>query len=256
MPIAPGTPDRQVDAGDPQRLRPPGGEGSAGDIPPRTQPAPQPVTYADPTATRWTTPPWAESHSPDEPRAMQPYADWTQPEIVYPPGEKVLDDGAILASAGQRLLAGAIDGVIVLAVTAVAWIPWYPTLLAGGFSGGTDSTSGGIAIPLTLLSLAVRFVYNVGFLAWKQATPGKLSLGMVVRRRAEPRLTISDVLKRQILDLGATLLSFSSSSAWVVTALDPAWLLWDPKRQTLHDRIAGTVVVLKGATRPAPRDPR
>ena len=33
--------------------------------------------------------------------------------------------------------------------------------------------------------------------------------------------------------------------AAVLNVLDPAWLLWDPKRQTLHDKVAETVVVLK-----------
>ncbi len=254
MPTTPGTPDRQVDADDPQGLRPPDAQGSAGDIAPLAQPAPPPVTYADPTATPWTAPPWADS--PDEPRAIQPYETWTQPEPIYPLGEKVLDDGAVLASAGQRLLASVIDGFIVLVIMAVAWIPWYGILAVEVFSGGTETESGPTSILLTLISLAIRLVYTVGFLAWKQATPGKMILGMEVRRLAEPKLTFGDVLKRQILDVVTTLLSFVSSPASVISALDPAWLLWDPKRQTLHDKIAGTVVVLKGATRPAPRDLR
>jgi uncharacterized RDD family membrane protein YckC len=251
-----GAPGRNVDPDDPQGLRPRDGDGSAADVWPLTQPGPPPVAYADPTTTPWASPPWAGHDAANEPRTIQPYADWTQPEIVYPADEKVLDDGAILASAWQRLLASVIDGVILFAITAVVWIPWYPTLLAGGFSDATDTTFNTTTVLLTLLSLTVRFVYNVGFLTWKQATPGKMIVGLEVRRLAEPRLTVGDVLKRQILDVGATLLSFSSSSAWVITALDPAWLLWDPKRQTLHDRIARTVVVLKGATRLAPRDLR
>ncbi len=186
---------------------------------------------------------------------MQPYATWTQPEPIYP-GEKVLDDGAVLASAVQRLLASVIDGFIVFVIMAVAWIPWYGILAVEVFSGGTETESGPTSILLTLIALAVRLVYNVGFLAWKQATPGKMIVGLEVRRLAEPKLTLGDILKRQILDVGATLLSFGSSSAWVVSVLDPAWLLWDPKRQTLHDRIARTVVVRKGATRLAPRDLR
>ena len=35
----------------------------------------------------------------------------------------------------------------------------------------------------------------------------------------------------------------------VVRLLDPAWLLWDPKRQALHDKVADTVVVLRNPQR-------
>jgi uncharacterized RDD family membrane protein YckC len=30
-----------------------------------------------------------------------------------------------------------------------------------------------------------------------------------------------------------------------LSLLDPAWLLWDAKRQALHDKVADTVVVLR-----------
>ena len=37
--------------------------------------------------------------------------------------------------------------------------------------------------------------------------------------------------------------------ASVLSFLDPAWLLWDPKRQALHDKVADTVVVLRNPQR-------
>ena len=37
----------------------------------------------------------------------------------------------------------------------------------------------------------------------------------------------------------------------IVGILDPLWLLWDPCRQTLHDKVAGTVVVTTRRRRPA-----
>jgi uncharacterized RDD family membrane protein YckC len=36
---------------------------------------------------------------------------------------------------------------------------------------------------------------------------------------------------------------FSMFSCSVVALLDGLWPLWDPKRQTLHDKIAGSVVI-------------
>lgn len=248
------TPGWYVDLQDPQVLRWFDGEGWTADVSPLSQPDPPPVvTYADPAATPWATPPWAEARPPLDPRTLQPQAAWTQPGPTSPPGGGVLSDGAILAEWWQRLLASMLDSLIVLVVVALAWIPWYGDLLAEVFSGAAQTPFSPTAIVLPLISMAVRFVYNVGFLAWKQATPGKMALGMVVRRLPDPQLTLGDVLKRQSLDVGATLISFVSSPASIVTALDPAWLLWDPKRQTLHDKIAGTVVVMKSTTMLAPR---
>ena len=61
-----------------------------------------------------------------------------------------------------------------------------------------------------------------------------------------------DALKRQAIDVVTTLLSlvpFVGLFAPIVRLLDPAWLLWDPKRQALHDKVADTVVVLRNPQR-------
>ena len=61
-----------------------------------------------------------------------------------------------------------------------------------------------------------------------------------------------DALKRQAIDAVTTLLSLVpllGLFAPVVRFLDPAWLLWDPKRQALHDKVADTVVVLRNPQR-------
>ena len=62
-----------------------------------------------------------------------------------------------------------------------------------------------------------------------------------------------DALKRQAIDGVTTLLSLvpllsACSPPWC-GFLDPAWLLWDPKRQALHDKVADTVVVLRNPQR-------
>jgi uncharacterized RDD family membrane protein YckC len=78
-------------------------------------------------------------------------------------------------------------------------------------------------------------------------------VGTVVRRVGAPgKLTVVDALKRQAIDAGTTLLSLVpllGLFAPVLRFLDPAWLLWDPKRQALHDKVADTVVVLRNPTR-------
>ena len=41
------------------------------------------------------------------------------------------------------------------------------------------------------------------------------------------------------------IVSFGSfvPGAWLITLLDDLWMLWDRQRQTLHDKVAGTIVV-------------
>ena len=59
-------------------------------------------------------------------------------------------------------------------------------------------------------------------------------------------------LKRQAIQVGTSLLGlvpFVSVFASLLSLLDPAWLLWDPKRQALHDKVADTVVILKNPRR-------
>jgi uncharacterized RDD family membrane protein YckC len=166
----------------------------------------------------------------------------------------VLPDGAVLAEWWRRLVARLVDGLIIVVVVAIAWIPWYGDLLAqlDAMNGDPTATLGIMA----LLSGVISLVYDVGLLAWKQATLGKMLLGIVVRRATDPRLTVGDAFKRQILTAVGTLISLLSNGGSYLSLIDSAWLLWDPKRQTLHDKIAGTVVVLKSTTMLAPRDLR
>jgi uncharacterized RDD family membrane protein YckC len=78
-------------------------------------------------------------------------------------------------------------------------------------------------------------------------------MGTVVRRVAAPgRLSVLTALRRQVISVATSLLSlvpFASFLGSGLSILDPAWLLWDPKRQCLHDKVADTVVVLRNPGR-------
>ena len=110
-----------------------------------------------------------------------------------------------------------------------------------------------MSVPIAVISVLVSLVYQTVFLTTRGATPGKMVVGTVVRRVGGPgKLTVVDALKRQLIDIATTigsLVPLLGLFAPVVRFLDPAWLLWDPKRQCLHDKVADTVVVL--ATRTA-----
>jgi uncharacterized RDD family membrane protein YckC len=110
----------------------------------------------------------------------------------------------------------------------------------------TAEIAGPMAV-LGLIALVVSFVYNVGFLKWRAATPGKLLLGLRVRRRdVSGPLPWGTVLLRWLGQSWPSFLSLVPVLGAVVglyPIVDDLWPLWDGKRQALHDKVAGTNVV-------------
>jgi uncharacterized RDD family membrane protein YckC len=162
----------------------------------------------------------------------------------------VLPDGAVLAERWQRLVARLVDGIVLAVLIVLAFIPWLGPVIPKVVHISPPTS---MAFPIVVLAPLIYLVYEIGFLTWKQATPGKLLLGTAVRRLDEPRLTFGDVLKRQILTV-AILLAGVSGFLRLLALVSPAWLLWDHDRQTLHDKVAHTVVVLRGPRKPRATD--
>lgn len=186
---------------------------------------------------------------------------------AYAQRRDVLPDGAVLAQWWRRLLARILDSVITSVMAVIVAIPWLGPL----FTAVTDFIDASVAaaeaggampdqnayinellaasLPITIVSLVVGLLYETVFLVWRGATPGKMALGTVVRRVGGPgKLTVVDAIKRQLIGLATAVVGVVPVVGLlgsIVSILDPAWLLWDPKRQTLHDKVADTVVVLK-----------
>ena len=173
-------------------------------------------------------------------------------------------DGMVLAGWGERAAAALIDGVIQLVLQLAVWIPlvlvnsdrfrefgdrldeWSRHAEPDGFPFGIYSPLIPVAIELVAASLLVGAVYTIAFWRWKQATPGKLALGLRIRRREAPDFPWSSILLRYgfFLALGfAGLVPFVGYGTGLVQVLDYLWPLWDEKRQALHDKVAGTNVV-------------
>ncbi|MFL6079486.1 MAG: RDD family protein [Ornithinibacter sp.] len=183
----------------------------------------------------------------------------------------VLPDGAVLAEWWRRLVGRILDIIVITAITVVLAIPWLGSVFsamsdylqqvqAAAESGAAqpDQTAFteqilAVSLPIAVISVLVSLAYQTIFLTTRGATPGKMVVGTVVRRVAAPgKLTVVDALKRQLIDIGTTVLSLVpllGLFAPLLRALDPAWLLWDPKRQALHDKVADTVVVLRSSQR-------
>lgn len=186
---------------------------------------------------------------------------------AYAQRKDVLPDGAVLAEWWRRLLARILDSILTTVVALILSIPWLGPMFTAFTDFLTASIEAGesgspmpdqsayvtemlaASLPITIISLVVGLLYETAFLVWRGATPGKMVLGTVVRRVGSAgRLTLVDAIKRQLIGIGTAVLGLAPVVGLlgsVVSVLDPAWLLWDPKRQTLHDKVADTVVVLK-----------
>ncbi len=236
---------------------------------PGWHPDPVPPQAGQPLLLRyWDGTRWTEHTAPAQPPAStQGYAAGAPAAYPYattaPGGPRTTPDGVPLAGWGHRAGALLIDWVILSVLTAVLALPWLRDLVdsyrdwldqalndTGGGTPDTGRLQDDIARPLAVLAvitLAVQLVYHVGFLLWRQATPGKLALGLRVRLRERPGpMPLGTVLLRWVAQFGiriAGLLPLLGIISPVYLLLDYLWPLWDDKSQAIHDKVAKTNVV-------------
>jgi uncharacterized RDD family membrane protein YckC len=94
--------------------------------------------------------------------------------------------------------------------------------------------------PGNRLIVLLALIYHVGFWTWRASTPGGMILQLRVVRVDGKKLEFPESLVRGLTGI------FSL----VVAGLGFLWMLWDPERQTWHDRVAGTYVVKVPRTYP------
>jgi uncharacterized RDD family membrane protein YckC len=129
----------------------------------------------------------------------------------------------------RRVAAALIDGILVGIVSGIV------TAIAGAIS----DDAGLIA---QLLLIVAAYVYYAGMESSAyQATVGKIALGIQVTDLTGTRISFARALGRNLAEiLSAVLLLIG----YIMVA-------FTEKKQGLHDMIAGTLVVKKGATAPA-----
>jgi uncharacterized RDD family membrane protein YckC len=175
-------------------------------------------------------------------------------QYEYGPGPATTPDGQPLASWWQRVLAYLLDGLISFPLLMIAAVPvvssqwgavhrWFDDIQVTSANGTSApatpdlfrvTTLPGFTLVLSLF--AAQVLYQLVFLFWKRATPGKLIVGLRVRLRDSPDLPASAIFAR----VGSVLLL---GLCWIIGLLDYLWPLWDQQNQALHDKIAGTNVV-------------
>ena len=189
--------------------------------------------------------------------------------VVAPAARPTTPDGAPLAEWWQRLCAYLIDSPIVTVVAVTATFPLMVDMQArlSDLLTRLESDLSRSAEPPNMLgylrdcieilvppfigwmiaTLVVFAVYSSLMLRFKGATLGKMALGIGVRLRERPgRLPWSAILLRVVVQQGVLLTAVLPllylALSWF-PYLDAGWMLWDDKRQALHDKAAKTNVV-------------
>lgn len=236
-------------------------------------PDPQPtVPGAPPLQRYWDGQAWTEHLAPvEQPGFRQPsegsaaYPAGPGAGMAYYAGPPTTPDGVRLAGWWQRVGASLIDGLILLLVGGVLTFPLWRHVISdfGDFldkamaasRNGTPPPSSasfqrslvGAVLPIALINLGVNLVYTVGFLRWKQATPGKLVMGLRVRLRERPELPLPTILVRWAVQSAVPglvgLIPLIGTLTTLFRLLDDLWPLWDTTKQALHDKVAKTNVV-------------
>lgn len=171
-------------------------------------------------------------------------------------------DGYFLASFGQRVGAWFLDGLIKLFLNLIlgGWAiylavrPYVDQILADARAGRPSSVGFDIAPDLrwmtvfALIQGLVGLAYSVWFLTRPaQATPGKRAMSLHVRRMDGERMDVPTAGRRYVIPFlnavcgGLPYIASLTVGIWFV---DHALPLLDPRRQALHDKMAGTQVVV------------
>lgn len=210
-----------------------------GQVPPDRTGVPTPTTPM-PQGSGWQT------QSP----AQQSYYQQAPANTQWMHNIKTTADGVPLAPWGKRFAAWVVDGLILAVVGGI--ISWFATpRLSELFSQMVTAAQAGdqarlVEIQNELTGPAVQFslflwlvatAYCLVFWTTIAQTPGKMALGISVRRAAEPGpLPLGTAVMRRLVPLAGQFVPFLS-------LLDGLWPLWDDKRQALHDKVASTQVV-------------
>ncbi|MBW8481544.1 RDD family protein [Actinomadura parmotrematis] len=179
----------------------------------------------------------------DAPGAPGPY----DPAYGYgPPGHA--DPAAGLAGRWRRLGAAVLDSLLIGIVGNLVMLP-FPQFIEARTVNGQASLhfhAGGAGVQL--LVVVAQFFYYVIMHARFGQTLGKMALSIrVVREDDGGAVSFGQAAWRSGFNYLISLFTCG-----VGGLLDIAWILWDPRRQALHDKVAKTLVVAAPAGAPNP----
>jgi uncharacterized RDD family membrane protein YckC len=143
-----------------------------------------------------------------------------------------------------RALALLIDGLVLAVIEAPVLLPnvWLPVWrsLQETMRTGVRPPSH-VAYGWGLVGVAISYLYACVMIGRWNATVGKFAVGIRVRKANGEPAGWREAALRPLLETAISL--FRSSTVGIFSLVDYLWMVWDKQSQTLHDKIAGTIVV-------------
>lgn len=100
-----------------------------------------------------------------------------------------------------------------------------------------------LEVLLMLVTLYVGWLIWLAFAARRSQSPAKQLLGMYILTEEGVPVSAGRVWLREIVIEGLLFGLIGSFVFGLVGLVDALWILWDPNHQTLHDKLASTVVI-------------
>ena len=137
-----------------------------------------------------------------------------------------------LAGRWRRLFAGILDAIIVAIVSAPFGTSWE--MVWDSSKGVWDR----VPVQHALIASIISFLYYWLLHAfWNGQTLGKKLFGMRVVQENGSKITVGQAALRQVVEVVLSWL------CCIGGLLDLGWILFDPRKQALHDKAAKTLVV-------------
>ena len=228
-------------------------QGGQGQVPSDRAGAPT-ATTPMPQGSGWQ----GQSQAPQIPQQQAPQGYYQQApaNAQWMHNIRTTADGIPLAPWGKRFAAWLIDGIILGIASYLlirAFVPDYLTSIQRALDAAAaqDQTAmtrlindiAGEAVKAGLVTWVFSTLYCIAFWTTTAQTPGKMVLGISVRRTDAPGpLDVVTALRRRLLS-AIQLVPYISGIYFIIFLLDGLWPLWDDKRQALHDKVASTQVV-------------
>jgi uncharacterized RDD family membrane protein YckC len=157
-----------------------------------------------------------------------------------PPGSFVTPSGIPYAGWGIRLGGFLIDGVILYIVQVIiAAVLRHNNTLRVHFTMHPNNGNirhGSISFLVFIIAAVLFVIYGMVMIGSRGQTVGMMAVGIKATREDGGVVSFGQAFARALVQVVMTY-------TVIVILLSDLWPLWDPKRQTLHDKAVKTVVI-------------
>jgi uncharacterized RDD family membrane protein YckC len=141
----------------------------------------------------------------------------------------------------RRIASALIDLVVFSAISLPFLAPTLSRALEAQPNATKATFTAGEIRVITVVTIVVQVTYMTAMHAWRGSTVGKMAMRTVVVRDDGSKVTPAVAFIRAVSVVGVNFVSGFLIAPVFVDNLRP---LWNPHRQTFHDQIARTVVVM------------